>query len=135
MFDNNKIDAPTAPMPGNPKLGSKCSGLWIAILAIAAVFTTGPVSADEVREETLIFSYQVDVNGGVSALYGPDQGKIISEKKLEYLPENTLKVPREVLEAIKNGGEIDYVFVIKEANPGYRAFRCHRHAGGIFHCH
>lgn len=134
MFDNNKINAPTAPMPGNPNLGGKCGGLWIAILAIAMGITTGSVLADEWKDETLTLSYQVDVNRGVSALYGPGQRNVILEKKMDYLPGGTLKVPSDVLAAIENGDDIDYVFVIKLPNPGYRAYRCHRH-GGIFHCH
>jgi hypothetical protein len=132
MFDSNKINAPTAPMPRNPKLGSKCRGLWIAILAIATGITTGSVSADEVRHENLIFSYQVDEKEGVSAFYGPDQGHIMSEQKLEYLPGDTLKVPIEMLEAMKNGAKIvDYVIVIK-GSP-YRFLRC-RWLNGDYTC-
>jgi hypothetical protein len=130
MFDSNKINAPTAPMPRNPKLGSKCKGLWIAILALAMGITTGSVSADE--EQTLIFSYQVDVNEWVTALYGPGQGQSKSEKELGYLPGDQLKVPNEMLEAMKNGAEIVEYVIVTKGSP-YRVYRC-RWIGGRLIC-
>jgi hypothetical protein len=130
MFDSNKINAPTASMPRSPKLGSKYSGLWIAILAIATGITTGSVSADE--EQTLIFSYQVDVNEGVTALYGPGQEIKILEKDLVDLPAKTLKVPNEMLEAMKNGAEIVEYVIVTKGSP-YRVYRC-RWIGGRLIC-
>lgn len=129
MFDSNKINAPTASMPRSPKLGSKYSGLWIAILAIATGITTGSVSADE--EQTLIFSYQVDVNEGVTALYGPGQGKSKSGKELGYLSGDPLKFPNEMLEAINNGAEIVEYVVVTKGSP-YRVYRCRRISGDWF---
>jgi hypothetical protein len=137
MFDSNKINAPTAPMPGNPKLGGKCSGLWIAILAIAMGFTTGSVSADE-EEQKLIFSYQFNVDTGGSALYArPGRYSLFGGELTPLLlpKEKTLMVPMELLKAIQNGAEIvDYVIVIKEPNPGYRILRCYRRSNGDIDC-
>ncbi len=136
MFHDQRLWEPTTPMLGKCKLGSKCSGIWTAILSIVAIATVlgaSPASADEQANSAAI-SYQVSDKGEISVVYGPGHKSVIPQEDLYDIP-ITLKVPQDVLDAIKDGGELDYVIFVKKKGGEFALRRCHRHVGGFFHCH
>ena len=135
MFNDNKISAHTSPIFGRFRLGTHSGRIWIAMLTIVAVFTTGFVSADGEHKKALV-TLQVSEDGEILVT---GSGPFKPLDKLMYVPENTLKLPKDVVDAlIDEESYIEMVVVYEDQHKSknnFRVMRCHRHAGGIFHCH
>ena len=108
--------------------------LVVALLGLAgASFSL----ADE-EVERLLLSYQVSIDGDVTAAWGVDD---VTTMDKTDLAEVTLLVPPDVAEYIEQvqsqQGNLlfDYVIAIPGATNSARASRCHCHASGTCHCH
>jgi hypothetical protein len=123
---------------GNTKPDRRLRGLLRAVLASVVFFTTIPLSADEEVGKALI-SFQANTNGESLVIFGDGVHRLIDTKDMrEVGADDKIELPTDVLEAIGNGGQYDFVIVYEVINDNvkqFRAIRCHRHANGIRHCH